>query len=68
MIGFIGTLVTASLNYNQYSVVTDLHTLQFPVAHAVGFPVSTSPVLATDFNTGTITSNQCEVFLDPILQ
>jgi hypothetical protein len=63
MIGSISTLVTTSLNYRQYSDIADLHTLQFAVAHALGFSVSTSRLLATDLNTETITSNRCEVFL-----
>jgi hypothetical protein len=66
MIGFISTLVTISLNhtyYRQYSAIDDLHTLQFTVAHALGFSVSTSRLLATDLNTEIITSNHHEVFL-----
>jgi hypothetical protein len=50
-----------TLSYNQYSVIADLDTFQFTVAHAVGFSVITSHILATDNNTGTITSNQYEV-------
>jgi hypothetical protein len=49
-----GTLVTISLNhiyYRQYSAIADLHTLQFTNAHALGFSVSTSRLLATDLNT-----------------
>jgi hypothetical protein len=55
MIGFISSLVTTSLNhiyYRQYSTIADLHTLEFTVAHALGFSVSTS-LLATDLNTET---------------
>jgi hypothetical protein len=66
MIAFISTLVTISLNhiyYKQYSVIADLHTLQFTVAHTLGVSVSTSHLLATDVNTETITSNHHEVFL-----
>jgi hypothetical protein len=62
MIGFISTSVTISLNYNQYSAIADLHTSQFTVAHALGFSVSTSRLLATDLNTETSTSNHYEVF------
>jgi hypothetical protein len=54
VIGFIGTSVTISLNYNQYSVIADLHTFQFTVAHALGFSVSTSRLLATDLNNGYV--------------
>jgi hypothetical protein len=52
MIGFISTLITHSFNctqiHKQYSDIADLHTLQFTVAHALGFSVSTSRLLATD--------------------
>jgi hypothetical protein len=69
MIGFIGpSLYNLSLNYNQYSATTDLHNFQFTVAHALGFSVSTRRILATDLNTGTITSNHHEVFLSFLLQ
>jgi hypothetical protein len=54
---------TITLNYNQYSVIADLHAFQLPVAHAVGFSVSTNRLLATNFKTETITSNHYEVFL-----
>jgi hypothetical protein len=40
VIGFIGTSVTLSLTYNSYSVIVDLHNLQFTVAHALGFSSS----------------------------
>jgi hypothetical protein len=60
MIGFICASLQLHLSYNQYSAIADLHTLQFTVAHVVGFSVSTSRILATDFNTGTITSNHYE--------
>jgi hypothetical protein len=63
MIGFIDTSVTVSLNYNQYSAIADLNPFQFTVAHALGFSVSTSRLLATDLNTETITANHYEVFL-----
>jgi hypothetical protein len=63
MIGFIGTSVTVSLDYNRYSVIADLHTFQFTVPHALGFSVSTSRLLATD-----VTSNHYDVFLSFLLQ
>jgi hypothetical protein len=63
MIGFVSTSVTVSLNYNRYSAIDDLHNLQFTVAHALGFSVFTSRLLATDLNTETSTSNHYEVFL-----
>jgi hypothetical protein len=62
MIGFISTLVTMSPNYNQYSSISDLHIFQLTVAHALGFPVSTSRLMATDLNTETSASNNYEVF------
>jgi hypothetical protein len=68
MIGFIGTSVTVSLNYNQYSVIADLHTFQFTVTHALGSSVFTSLILATDLNTETITSNHYEVFWPFLVQ
>jgi hypothetical protein len=52
MIGFIGTSVTISLNYNEYSATADLHTFQFTIALTLGFLVSTSRLLATDLNNG----------------
>jgi hypothetical protein len=63
MIGFIGTSVSISLNYNYYSTITDLYTFQSTVAQALGFSVSTTCLLATDFNTEIGTSNHYEVFL-----
>jgi hypothetical protein len=63
MIAFISTLVTIFLNYNRYSAVANLHNFQFTVAHALGFSVSTSRLLATDLNTETSTSDHYEVFL-----
>jgi hypothetical protein len=61
MIAFVSTLgYTHSLNYTQYrpySAITDLHTFQFTIAHALGFSLSTTHLLAMDLNTETITSN-----------
>jgi hypothetical protein len=68
MTGFIGTSATISLNYSRYSAIANLHTFHFTVAHVLGFSVSTSRLVATDFNTEMITSNHYEVFFDPILQ
>jgi hypothetical protein len=63
MIKFIGSSsVIISLNYNQYSAISDLHTFQFTVVHALVFSISTSHLLATDLNTEIITSNHYEVF------
>jgi hypothetical protein len=68
MIGYIGTSVTISLNYNWYNAIADLHNLQFTVAHALRFSVSTSCLLATDLNTETFTSNHPEVFMSFLVQ
>jgi hypothetical protein len=68
MIGFISTLGTTSLNYSQYSANADLHNCKFTVAHARGFSVSTSRLLATDLNTETNTANHYEVFLVFLVQ
>jgi hypothetical protein len=38
-----------------YSPVAILHTFQFNVAHALGFSLSTSPLLVKDLDTGVIT-------------
>jgi hypothetical protein len=56
MTGFINTLVTHALlitiNYKQYAaIVVDLHFIQLAVAHALGFPVSTSRLPAMALNT-----------------
>jgi hypothetical protein len=48
MIGFIGTSVTISLNYNQYNTIADLHTFQFTVTHALGYSLFTSRLLVTE--------------------
>jgi hypothetical protein len=48
MIGFIGTSVTISPNYNQYSAIADLHTFQFTVTYAIGFWVFTSRLLVAE--------------------
>jgi hypothetical protein len=58
MIGFLNSLVTHALLityklHRQYSAIADLHTFQFTVAHALGFSVSTSHLLATDLHAET---------------
>jgi hypothetical protein len=40
-----------TLTSKQYSAIVDLHNLPTTVAHALGFPVSTSRLPATAFNT-----------------
>jgi hypothetical protein len=66
MIGLIGTLVTTSLNYSQYSAIADLRTVHFTVAHALGF--SSSRLLATDLNTETSSSKHYEILLAFLVQ
>jgi hypothetical protein len=68
MIGFIGISVASSLNHTQYSAIADLYTFQFTLAHALGFSVSISGLLATDINTETSTSNHYEVFFPLLVQ
>jgi hypothetical protein len=68
MFGFISTSVTISFNYHQYSAIADLHIFQFTVAHALGFSVSTSRLLATDPKTEISTSNTYEALLPFRLQ
>jgi hypothetical protein len=55
MIGFISRWVTHShlitCTHRQYNAIAYLHIFQFTVAQALGFPVSTSHLLATDLNT-----------------
>jgi hypothetical protein len=48
MIGFIETYAFTTRDYRFYSAIADLHTLQFTVAHALGFSVLTNRVLATN--------------------
>jgi hypothetical protein len=50
MIWFIA-LIHSTRDYRWYNVIADLHTLQFAVAHALGFSVFTIRILATDFST-----------------
>jgi hypothetical protein len=68
MIGFIGTSPTSSLNHSYDRAIADLLTFQFTVAHALGFSVSTSRLLATDLNAETSNSNHYEVFLSFLVQ
>jgi hypothetical protein len=68
MNGFIITSVTSSLIHTYYSAIAYLHNLQFTVAYALGFSVSTIHLLATDLNTETSTSNHYEVFLPFLVQ
>jgi hypothetical protein len=63
MIRYISTLVTSYLNHTLKTAIADLHSLQFTVAHTLGFSVFTSRLLATDLNTETSISNHNEVFL-----
>jgi hypothetical protein len=59
LIGFISSWVTHSLvitpTYMSFSAISVLRTFQITVAHALGFSVSTSRLLAMDLDTQTIT-------------
>jgi hypothetical protein len=59
MIGFIISWVShallITLAHRWYSAISLLHQLQFTVAHALGFSVSTSRFPATDLDTQTVT-------------
>jgi hypothetical protein len=48
------------------TTLSPIYTIQFTVAHALGFSVTNSRLLATDLNTNTITSNYYEVFLSSL--
>jgi hypothetical protein len=50
MIVFIDTLYTQLGTSGNYTTIADIHTLQFTVTHALGFPVFTSRILATDLS------------------
>jgi 3-deoxy-D-arabino-heptulosonate 7-phosphate (DAHP) synthase class II len=51
MIGFIALTTFKQLeNTDHYSAIAILHTLQFTFAHALGFSVFTSRLLATDLS------------------
>jgi hypothetical protein len=63
MIEFICTLITSSLNHTYCSAIADVHNLQFTVAHALGFSVSTIRLLATDLDTEITASDHYEVFM-----
>jgi hypothetical protein len=43
------------ITHRQYNAISDINILHFTAAHALGFFVSTSRLLATDLNTGIIT-------------
>jgi hypothetical protein len=74
MNGFIVTFLAQSLlitnnatrTCKQYSATADPHNLQFTLAHALGFSVSTSRLIATDLNKETGTLNHYEVFLSSL--
>jgi hypothetical protein len=44
------SLIHTTWNYRQYSTIAVLHTFQFTVAHALGFSVFTSRILAPDLS------------------
>jgi hypothetical protein len=41
-------LIHTTRNYRQYGAIAVLHTLQFTVTHALGFPIFTCRILTTD--------------------
>jgi hypothetical protein len=53
MIGFIGISVTTSLNHTELQRYRYSTHFLFTAAHALGFSVSTSRLLATDLKTET---------------
>jgi hypothetical protein len=57
------TSVTSPLNQTQLERYHYFTYFQFTVAHALGFSVFTTRLLATDLNTETSASNHYEVFL-----
>jgi hypothetical protein len=69
MIGFIDVFFVQSFLITISTAISLIyHTLQFTIAHALGFSVSTSCILATDLKTRTITSNHYEVILSFLVQ
>jgi hypothetical protein len=50
VVGFIVPYTFTTRDYRQYSSIAIVHTSQFTVTHALGFPVFTSRVLATDLS------------------
>jgi hypothetical protein len=50
MIGFITPYTFTTRDYRQYSAIAILHTLHVTVAHALGFSLFTSRILATDLS------------------
>jgi hypothetical protein len=58
-----GTWLQVLLITFKCSAISELHTFQFTVAHALELSVFTSHLLATDLNTETSTSGDYEVFL-----
>jgi hypothetical protein len=68
MIGLIGPSATSSPNHTQLQRYRSSTHFQFTVAHALGFSVPTSRILATDLNTETSTSNYYEAFLPFLVQ
>jgi hypothetical protein len=51
MIAFLNTIyIHTTRNYRQYSTIAIPRTFQFTVAHALGFSIFTSRILATDLS------------------
>jgi hypothetical protein len=60
MVRFIAPYTFTTRDCRQYSAIADLHYSQFTVTHALVFSVFTSRILATDFNSLTITTAHME--------
>jgi hypothetical protein len=63
MIGFIDAFFVQSLLITINAALSLIYTLSSLPLHTHYYSVFTSSILATDLNTGTITSNHYEVFL-----
>jgi hypothetical protein len=71
MIGFIDPslqLHLFTINTTRTYKLSLIYTLSSSPLHTLGFSVSTSRLVATDLNTGTITSYYYKVFLSFLLQ
>jgi hypothetical protein len=69
MIGFISRYVThallITLTHRKFSAIADLHSFhyfQFTVTHTLGFPVSTSRLLAMNLNRETTTVSHSKYY------
>jgi hypothetical protein len=66
IIGFIYILFTQPGTTSNYSAISDLHTVQLTVTHALGFSVFISRILATDYITFSLSLKiTYEIFSQP---